>query len=119
MNQVEFELSGEVPFWEMNYEEGDPECKHPLPGDWIFGGATEEDPRTDPRWQPMVFVFMDRMLRQRHMSSVPRCIHEAKGSFKEWVERTLDVKIFYITAALPGDKGEIIYQDTEGAVSAS
>lgn len=105
--------------WEMNYQPDDSECKHTLPGDWIFGGPTDEDPRADPRWRPMTYVFMDRLLRTKHMTSEPMCIHVAKSSYKERIERLYDVKIFYITAALENEKGELIYSDVDGAVSAS
>jgi hypothetical protein len=37
VNQVEYERSGEAPLWEISFDDANPECKHPLPGDWDFG----------------------------------------------------------------------------------
>jgi hypothetical protein len=119
VNQVEIERSGEPCLWEMTYEQADPECKHPLPGDWEFAGATGEDPRADPRWQPETFSYLDRMLHRITITQVPRCIHEAIGSHKTLVERRTDRKVFYVTGGLPDEKAEIIYSDPEGAFSAS
>lgn len=117
MNQLEYERSGEPVFWEMNYQEDRPDCKHPLPGDWVFGGATDQDPRTDPRWRPVTYVFLDKMLRSRYISQVPFCIHVAITSYKETVEERIGSKVFYITAAMEGEDAEIVYSDTEGALS--
>lgn len=117
MNQIEIEKSGEPSFWEMSYQEDHPDCKHPLPGDWQFGGATDQDPRADPRWVPTVYVYMDQMLRKRYITTEPFCIHVAITSFKEKVEERTGLKIFYVTASTNDEAAGIVYSDTEGALS--
>lgn len=119
MNQVDYDNSSDIMLWEMCYEPNDAACKHKLPADWIFGGATEEDPRTDPRWQPLTFVYLDRMLHKVRMTQVPRCFHEAIGSHKDLIEQQTGRKVFYITGTLPGGSAETIYADVDGALNAS
>jgi len=108
--------------WEMVYESIDPECRHSLPGDWEFGGATDQDPRADPRWQPITYVYFDKMMRQIWMTQEPMCVHQAKGpSFlgrAEHIQRG-GRKVHYITAALPGNEAKVIYSDMEGVISVS
>ena len=120
MNQVEIEESGVDCLWEMNYEPGDPECKHPLPADWYFTSAVEgerpQDPRADPRWRPVTYVFMDRKLHAIHITSEPQCDHVAKGSYKKRLEKRLGIQIFYITGAPEGRKGTVVWADPDGAL---
>ncbi len=110
MNQIECDKSSQLMLWEMSYE-GTEECKHSLPGDWQFGGATEEDPRTDPRWQPVTYTYLDRNLRSLTITQVPRCDHEAMGSHRELIDsRNPGRHTHYIMAAYPGaPKAEPIY----------
>jgi hypothetical protein len=121
VNQVEYERDpiDPPPLFEMNFEPNDENCVHPLPGDWIFGGPENTDPRADPRWEPMTFLYLDRMLHRRKITQVPRCIHEAIGSQKSLIEKQCGTKIYYITGGLPNEKSEMIYGDPDGAFSAS
>lgn len=122
MNQVEFERSGEAPLWEISFDDANPECKHPLPGDWDFGvdptSNETGEPRTDPRWQPQTFMYLDRSLRRIAITQVPRCAHEAIGSHRLLVEKQTGQKVYYITGGLPGEKPLTIYSDVDGALSA-
>lgn len=123
MNQIEFERSGEPPLWEISFDDENPECKHPLPGDWDFGvdplSREVGEPRTDPRWQPQTFLYLDMMLHRITVTQVPRCIHEAIGAHKALVEKQTGRKVFYITGGLPGEKAVTIYSDVDGAISAA
>lgn len=122
MNQVEFERSDESPLWEVSYEPGNPECKHPLPGDWDFGVPTNDpggDARVDPRWQPQTFMYLDQLLHRITITQVPRCLHEAIGSHKNLVEKQTGRKVYYVTGGLPDEKAEMVYSDVDGALSVS
>ena len=119
MNQWEYEASNPThPLWKMEYEPDHPKCEHPLPGDWQFGGARDDDPRADPRWQPKVYIYMGRDFRTCYMTSEPRCDHEAVWSFLQRVERQQQTKVFYVMAALPPGKAELIFENSSGAISA-
>lgn len=107
--------------WEMSYEPVE-ECKHGLPADWIFGGADGIDPRTDPRWQPSTYTYLDRNLRAINTSQVPRCDHEAVGSHRQLIDgrHNEELKTFFIIALHPGaDKPVNIYSDMSGMANAA
>lgn len=108
--------------WEMQYEHPHDECKHALPGDWEFGGPTGQDPRSDPRWWPTTYTYLDRNLRRAYISQEPFCDHVALGSFLAKVRNRLPEHLwpFYVHALRPGqDKPDVIYADMEGALSAA
>lgn len=123
MNQVEIERSGMECLWVISFDDDNPECRHPLPGDWDFGidPASSEagEPRTDPRWQPQTFLYLDSKLKRITITQVPRCVHEAIGSHRLLVEKQTGQKVYYITGGLPGEKAMTIYSDVDGALSAT
>ena len=124
MNQVEIERSGEPTLWEVTFEQNNPDCKHPLPADWdmgedIPGEPMACEPRTDPRWQPQTFLYLDKFLHKITITQVPRCIHEAIGSHRLLVEQQTNRKVFYVTGGLPDEKAVTLYSDVDGALSAS
>lgn len=55
--------------------------EHRFPDDWQFGGPAGTDPRLDPRWQPKVFIYLDRTLHPIHTTSAPVCTEQAIDEF--------------------------------------
>lgn len=106
--------------WVVNFVPDNPQCQHSYPSDWIFGGATGEDPRTDPRWMPATYLFIDRTLQGRHITSEPRCDHEAAGPYRLRLNKRLPKswEIAFVTAQ--ADKGKprpIFVSDASAVVS--
>lgn len=93
------------------------DCEHTYPDDWEFGGAVGGDPRTDSRWRPTTYIFMNRALAPVYVGSDPLCDHEAiEGTRKRVDSHFPSSKVYYIKAQRPDGREEMIYQDIEGAL---
>ena len=57
---------------------------HVYPGDWIFGGANESDPRADSRWRPTTYEYYNSRIQIIHVTQTPICDEEAIDHFT-WV----------------------------------
>jgi hypothetical protein len=83
-----------------------------------MGGPTGSDPRQDPRWRPVTYLYLDRLLHVITMTQEPFCDHVAKGSYRQRVDAR-GRKVYYITSAPEGRNGLLIYADAEGAMNAN
>jgi hypothetical protein len=65
--------------WELDcgYDDG----PHIFPGDWVFGGANDSDPRADPRWRPNTYEYYDARLNIIHTTQTPLCDEQAIDEF--------------------------------------
>lgn len=54
---------------------------HFYPEDWQFAGANSLDPRSDPRWEPTTYVYLDDNLREVWTTQVPLCLDQALDEF--------------------------------------
>jgi hypothetical protein len=59
----------------------EPDHVHEFPEDWVFGGANSLDPRSDPRWEPTTYVYLDSDLREVWTTQVPLCLDQALDEF--------------------------------------
>ena len=65
----------------------EPPHTHEYPDDWIFGGATGDDPRADRRWHPTTYEYYNDRLERIAVTQVPLCDDEALDYFTkvgEW-----------------------------------
>lgn len=59
----------------------EPPHAHEFPDDWVFGGANQLDPRSDPRWEPVTYVYLDRDLKEIWRTQAPLCLDQALDEF--------------------------------------
>lgn len=59
----------------------EPVHEHEFPDDWEFGGANHLDPRSDPRWEPTTYVYLDDSLHEVWTTQVPLCLDQAIDEF--------------------------------------
>ena len=57
------------------------DAPHEFADDWIFGGANESDPRSDPRWMPTTYQYFDDKLMRIHITQTPLCDEQAIDEF--------------------------------------
>ena len=82
-------------------------CKHEFPDDWDFG-PDGEDERSDPRWQPSTYTYLDNRLQEVHVTQRPRCDEEALDYFTN-VASWGDFRPFLCQVKRPGaDKQETL-----------
>lgn len=62
----------------------EPPHTHEWPDDWEFGGATGQDPRSDPRWRPTTYVYLDEGLHRVHLTQTPLCDDQAIDEFTRY-----------------------------------
>ena len=63
---------------ECGYE---PPHTHQWPDDWSFGGADGEDPRTDPRWIPDTYLYLNDHFDVVWETQTPLCDDQALDEF--------------------------------------
>lgn len=59
----------------------EPVHEHEFPEDWEFGGANQLDPRSDRRWTPTTYVYLDSNLHEVWTTQVPLCLDQAIDEF--------------------------------------
>lgn len=63
---------------ECGYE---PPHTHEYPEDWEFGGANNLDPRSDRRYVPTTYIYLDANLREVWSTQTPLCLDQALDEF--------------------------------------
>jgi hypothetical protein len=71
---------------------------HLFEDDWVFGGANELDPRSDPRWEPTTYVYLDHNLRTVWTTQVPLCLDQAIDEFTKHA----DLSVAFLQYGPPG-----------------
>lgn len=66
---------------EMVCEYAETCTEHIFPDDWQLGGPAGTDPRLDPRFQPRVYIYLDRTLHPIHTTVTPLCLEQAIDEF--------------------------------------
>lgn len=72
---------------------------HEFPDDWKFGGANNEDPGADPRWEVTHYTYMNSEYGYVMMISYPICDDQALDAFTQAAE--IDSTVKWITAKRP------------------
>lgn len=72
-------MTDTIEIWELDC--GYDDAPHEFPIDWIFGGANECDPRSDPRWMPTTYQYYDEKLKIIHVTQTPLCDEQAIDEF--------------------------------------
>lgn len=76
---------------------------HEFPEDWIFGGANESDPRSDPRWMPTTYQYYDEKLKIIHVTQTPLCDEQAIDEFTKVTEFGSQYKPVYLAVKRRGE----------------
>ena len=61
----------------------EPAHEHEFPDDWEFTGANHLDPRSDPRWVPTTYVYLDDHLVEVWTTQAPLCVDQAIDEFSK------------------------------------
>jgi hypothetical protein len=59
----------------------DPPHEHTYPDDWIFGGASGNDPRADPRYKACTYTYYDADASALWITQTPLCDDRAIDEF--------------------------------------
>lgn len=88
-------------------EFGEPH-QHVYPADWIFGGASGTDPRSDPRWKPTNYEYYDDKARLIWSTHVQICDEEAIDYFTFVASIGPDWKPVWVAAKRPDGSVEML-----------
>lgn len=59
----------------------EPAHEHEFPDDWEFAGANQLDPRSDRRWIPETYYYLNDHLAVVWTTQVPLCLDQAIDEF--------------------------------------
>lgn len=62
----------------------EPPHTHEFPDDWQFGGANGKDPRSDPRWTPTTYVYLNDHFDEVWITQAPLCLDQAIDEFTKY-----------------------------------